>query len=56
MRGLLIAMLVFLNMGGLSSLLFSARQGDWGGAFVHLLVLLAFNVFGIWLMNQVRTD
>ncbi|GGQ98192.1 hypothetical protein [Deinococcus ruber] len=56
MRGLLIAMMVLMNVGGPASLIFSLRQQNWGAAFNTLALLVLLDVLGFWLLNSMRED
>ena len=56
MNGLMIAMLVLVNVGGFSSMVFSLRQGQIGAFFSTLLLTALLDVFGFWLLKSMRED
>jgi len=55
-NGLIVVMLILVNVGGFASLLFSLRQGQFGGAFSTLLLMALLDAFGLWLLRSMRED
>ncbi|MDL2344998.1 hypothetical protein QOL99_12675 [Deinococcus sp. MIMF12] len=54
MPGLLLAMLAFLNVGGLIALVLQVGRGEWVAALGSLAFVVLFDLLGVWLLREAR--
>lgn len=54
MAGLLVALLVLFNVGGLLALVLQFGRGEWRAALGSLAFVVVFDLLGVWLLRQAR--
>ena len=56
MANLLVLLLVLLNLGGLISVVFQFGRGEWLPGLGSLAVLTMLDLFGFWILREVREN
>ncbi len=54
--GLLVALLVLLNLGGLASGFLQVGRGEWWSALGSLVLVGLFDMVGFWLLRELREN
>lgn len=56
MPGLLVILLVLLNVGGLSALVFQFGRGEWLPGLGSLATVALLDALGFWLLRELREN
>ncbi|MBB5233029.1 hypothetical protein [Deinococcus budaensis] len=56
MPGLLVTLLVLLNVGGLTALVFQFGRGEWLPGLGSLAMVALLDALGFWLLREVREN